>query len=102
MAVAAGVVGDPFVATLETPFDMTAEHGCATGGQVVQRPPLLGREMTTVLGQERLSVKADHIGHFQCQTLGRYGHGRTSAGAGSASRSSRLGVCRRRWVLTCR
>src|SRR5262249_7644645 len=109
VTVATGVVGDPLTATIEAMLDRAAERGRAAAGQVMQRLALPRGQHVAEAVAERIAVLPDPLRHFQGRPLPGGGHPGPSAGAavgafglGSTSRSSRLGVCWRRWVLTGR
>src|SRR5215468_249529 len=110
VAVAARIVGDTLAAAVQAVLDMPAQFGGATACQVAQCLTLHGRQPTAVAIEKAIAIVPDHIRHFQRRPLQDGGaHGWPSAwppapavGLGTTSRSSRLGVCWRRWLLTWR
>ncbi len=86
--------------------DVAAQGRGAATRQVAQGLALGGGQQPAVLGPEGGAVGPDHVAHFHSRPVGDGdGHGRPSvaaAAAGTAKRSSRLGVWCRRRVLTCR
>src|SRR6516225_6148397 len=110
MAVAARIVSDTLVAAIETLLDVATERGRTAYGQSAQRLALRRREHAAVTLEEVIAILPNHFRHFQRWPLAdggshawpsRSAPGETG-GFGSASRSSRLGVCCSRSVLTCR
>jgi len=110
VAVAARIIGDTLLAAVQTVLDMPAQCGGATACQVAQGLTLHGRQPAAVAIEKAIGIVPDHIRHFQRRPLQDGGaHGWPSAwppapavGLGTTSRSSRLGVCWRRWLLTWR
>src|SRR5262249_60744787 len=106
---AAGVGSGPPGAAVEAVPGGAAQRGGAAARRVMQHLALHGRQPAAVALPKRLAVFANPLRHFQSRPLQKGGaHARPSAGAtdpvgrGSTSRSSKLGVCCKRWVLTCR
>ena len=71
MAIAARVIGDFLMSTLQTSQDMSSQGGGTARGQVVEGAALHGRQARTVLLQKRVATAPDHLGHFEP----RSGHG---------------------------
>src|SRR6516165_1572343 len=73
VAVAARVVRDPFLSTVEAAFHVAAQLRGAAPRQVPQRFLLRRRQMFPVSGEEGLAVAANHVRHLQGRT--RCDHG---------------------------
>src|SRR5438093_4087615 len=111
VAVAARVVGDTLVATVEAVLDVAAERGGAAHGQLAQRLVLRDGQPAAVLRQECLAMLTNHLRHFQGRPLGGGAHGwpsgepaprAVSTGRGMTKPSSNAGNCCKRRMLTCR
>ena len=88
MAVAARVIRDFLVAALQALQDVPAQSRRAARDQVVEGAALLGRQVRTVLLQERVATAPDHLGHFEP----RSGHGWGSPPGETSSPSNGLRV----------
>jgi hypothetical protein len=64
-AVATRVVSDAAMRAMIALLDVTAQSGCATDADILERLALLRRDGVTPALQEPLSVTAKDLGHFQ-------------------------------------